>query len=117
MLENDKKKLCWNCEGNVSLEQEICPYCRASIVPSIDDGQEANVHLEEEETQGDKGSFIATTMGLLMGGTFFFIFGLLLFFFSNNGYFVLRWSDSYWFLYLCVALPMIYFGVLNLKKL
>lgn len=26
-----KKKLCWNCEGNVSLEDELCPYCGVSL--------------------------------------------------------------------------------------
>lgn len=27
MNEKPKKKLCWNCEGSVSLENENCPYC------------------------------------------------------------------------------------------
>lgn len=27
-----KKKLCWNCEGNVSLKAETCPYCGVSVV-------------------------------------------------------------------------------------
>lgn len=27
-----KKKLCWNCEGNVSLKAEVCPYCGVSVV-------------------------------------------------------------------------------------
>lgn len=26
-----KKKLCWNCEGNVSLQDEQCPYCGVSL--------------------------------------------------------------------------------------
>lgn len=33
-----KKKLCWNCEGNVTLQQENCPYCGVYLSPS--DGSE-----------------------------------------------------------------------------
>lgn len=29
-----KKKLCWNCEGNVSLQEENCPYCGVYLSPS-----------------------------------------------------------------------------------
>jgi hypothetical protein len=31
MKTNTKRKLCWNCEGNVSKEKEICPYCGVSL--------------------------------------------------------------------------------------
>lgn len=33
-----KKKLCWNCEGSVSLSEEICPYCGVSVVPASLEG-------------------------------------------------------------------------------
>lgn len=33
-----KKRLCWNCEGNVAAEAEICPYCGVSVVPASLDG-------------------------------------------------------------------------------
>lgn len=29
-----KKKMCWNCEGNVNLHAEVCPYCRTSLKQS-----------------------------------------------------------------------------------
>lgn len=29
-----KKKLCWNCEGRVSLEQENCTYCGVYLGPA-----------------------------------------------------------------------------------
>lgn len=29
-----KKKLCWNCEGRVSLEAENCPYCAVYLGPA-----------------------------------------------------------------------------------
>ncbi len=31
MAPKTKKKLCWNCEGNVSLQDETCPYCGVSL--------------------------------------------------------------------------------------
>jgi hypothetical protein len=35
----ERKKMCWNCEGNVSLIAENCPYCQAALYP------------QEEETE------------------------------------------------------------------
>ncbi|MGZ3633930.1 MAG: hypothetical protein ACXWM7_06595 [Parachlamydiaceae bacterium] len=114
MSENTKKKLCWNCEGNVSLYEDTCPYCRASILPQIDSNQEENPTEKKESTEGTS---TAITMALLMGGTFFFLFGCLLYFFSEGDYFVLRWSNSYWFMYLLIALPMLYFGFQKLQHI
>lgn len=34
MTTKDRKKLCWNCEGRVSIGQENCPYCGVYISPS-----------------------------------------------------------------------------------
>lgn len=34
MAVTQKKKLCWNCEGNVSLDDENCPYCGVSVIPA-----------------------------------------------------------------------------------
>ncbi len=34
MNKPSKKRLCWNCEGSVSLEAETCPYCGVSVVPA-----------------------------------------------------------------------------------
>lgn len=31
-----KKKLCWNCDGNVPLRAEHCPYCGVYIEQSVD---------------------------------------------------------------------------------
>ena len=33
-----KKRLCWNCEGNVSVDAETCPFCGVSVVPASLDG-------------------------------------------------------------------------------
>lgn len=37
-----RKKLCWNCEGSVSLAEEICPFCGVSVVPAFLEGVGAN---------------------------------------------------------------------------
>jgi hypothetical protein len=117
MEEKTKRKMCWNCEGNIALEEEICPYCRASIMPTLENQTIAETPAEEEETQTDDTTLVASTLTLLMGGSFFFIFGCLLLFFSENGYFVLRWSSHYWYAYFLIALPMIIVGARNLMRL
>lgn len=33
MKAKSKKKLCWNCEGSVSLQVENCPYCGVYVSP------------------------------------------------------------------------------------
>lgn len=33
-----KKRLCWNCDGSVSTEAEVCPYCGVSVAPASLDG-------------------------------------------------------------------------------
>jgi hypothetical protein len=34
MSATQKKKLCWNCEGRVPLEEENCPYCAVYLGPA-----------------------------------------------------------------------------------
>lgn len=33
-----RKRLCWNCEGSVSLAEETCPFCGVSVVPAFLEG-------------------------------------------------------------------------------
>ncbi len=32
----ERKKMCWNCEGNVSLKADNCPYCQAALYPETE---------------------------------------------------------------------------------
>ena len=41
MTTTPKKKLCWNCEGRVSLEEENCPYCAVYLGPAPDENGES----------------------------------------------------------------------------
>jgi hypothetical protein len=34
MSAKPKKRLCWNCEGNVSFKEDTCPYCGVSLIPT-----------------------------------------------------------------------------------
>lgn len=40
MTPSPKKKLCWNCEGRVSLAEENCPYCAVYLGPAPDENGE-----------------------------------------------------------------------------
>lgn len=41
MNQKAKKKLCWNCEGSVSLSEESCPYCGVTAIPAFLEGAAA----------------------------------------------------------------------------
>jgi hypothetical protein len=41
MTSTPKKKLCWNCEGRVSLAEENCPYCAVYLGPAPNEKGEA----------------------------------------------------------------------------
>ncbi len=46
-----------------------------------------------------------------------FLLSLLLFFFSEDGDLFLKWDARFWFLYLLVAAPLVFFGYKGLSKL
>jgi hypothetical protein len=56
---------------------------------------------------------VALSLGLLLGGSIFFLFGLILFLFSAEDTFTLQWNASYWYVYLLLSAPMLYFGWLK----
>ena len=114
MVGPTKKKLCWNCEGSVSLQEENCPYCGVYLSPSVgeegmqeqieelfdppyrinEEGRsdvptspfpvEANLQLAEE-VRGNDLKKIVLPLSMLLSGTVFFLFGLALFLFSRQG--------------------------------
>ncbi|HEV8052297.1 MAG TPA: hypothetical protein VGP47_07375 [Parachlamydiaceae bacterium] len=38
MNKSEKKRLCWNCEGSVSISEETCPFCGVSVIPAFLEG-------------------------------------------------------------------------------
>lgn len=143
MSANPKRKMCWNCEGNIELDQEVCPYCRTPSGISSDESASSqdpfspfsqqkiisanpfasqhDQYNEDEDEEADddalEDSSIPTlyTMSLLMSGSLFLLFGFVLFLFSSNGQLVLRWNSAYWYLYVLLALPMLYLSVRSLS--
>lgn len=43
MESTPKKKLCWNCDGQVALQEELCPFCGVYLSPSLDAGAPESV--------------------------------------------------------------------------
>lgn len=149
MSTKTKKKLCWNCEGNVALQDETCPYCGVSLdVTPIAGTGGKDIHLippyklvsnpqdqmipeapypaqnpepvtaeentpplpEAEETFNDINT-IALPLSTLLLGAILVLFGLILFLFSDShGVFTLHWNGTYWYLYLIIGVPLLYFG-------
>jgi hypothetical protein len=145
MTATPKKKLCWNCEGRVSLAEENCPYCAVYLGPAPDENGESKDILappyrlveseeetvpaspyasekEEEKEEVDLSAAktdikeVVLPLSLLSAGTLFFLFGLVLLVFSNQGVLTLTWNGDYWYFYLISAVPMLFFGWRSLKR-
>lgn len=56
MSTKTRKKLCWNCEGNVSLENETCPYCGVSLDVSPMAGTDPNLNAFASPFKNTKSS-------------------------------------------------------------
>lgn len=142
-----KTKLCWNCEGNVSLADENCPYCgvgvqsallqgyqenftppyrlgsqqRSETIPESPFKSKATEEVEEESQEETEAAAefkkFLITMSLMLSGSVFLIFGVVLALFSKGGVFTLQWNSTYWYAYLILALPLLLFGWNSLQRL
>jgi hypothetical protein len=134
MSGSTKKKICWNCEGNVSVHEENCPYCAVYIGPpepveeesplappyqistndEIPKSPYAPQHQEVSQAYSQEKSSevkdVAFSFALLSGGVIFLLFGLTLWLFSQSGVLTLSWNSSYWYVWFLLSLPMLYFG-------
>jgi hypothetical protein len=156
MKATTKKRLCWNCEGNVPLNLENCPYCSVYLNPSSrDDSKDeeedlappyrlvtssedqkvpaspfSNLEPENPKDENIKATgniadasatlndvkIVAMPLTLLLAGSIFFLFSLLMLLFSERGLLTLQWNGSYWYVYLIIALPMLFFGWKSLRN-
>jgi len=142
MSTTQKKKLCWNCEGRVSFEEENCPYCSVYLGPALEEEgkqdvlappyqiveeeqevpespyQMENDQVEEDAPELDEAKSdmrqVVLPLGMLSAGSLFFLFGLMLLIFSDHGTLTLSWSADYWYLYVLLALPALLFGWVSL---
>lgn len=135
-----KSKLCWNCEGTVSVAEETCPYCGVSVIPASLDGtydgfsppyrasQDDSVHhspyasvqMEEKQTEVTEAVIDEApdnemrksmfAVIFLLAGSVFFLFGLVLVLFSHHGVFTLQWDATHWYIYSLISLPLLVLG-------
>lgn len=69
----------------------------------------------EEKESGSKNIFAPTVFFTL--GVQLFLFGFLMLLFSHKGVVVLKWDAHYWFGYVLVSLPFLYFGYKSISRL
>lgn len=127
-----KKKLCWNCEGNVSNSQETCPYCGVYLSPQglnedpittspfkkskaeeeipAPPYQPEAIHNENGAEAQEAEENLLVPLAALMGGALLALFGLVIYFFSTNGRLTLSWDSDWGLIFLAVSLPLLYIG-------
>lgn len=125
-----KKKLCWNCEGEVLLTVTNCPFCgvnveavedpltppykpteNAEIPPSPYTPKAPQPQEEEEEAAETDPKNLLLSLAFLLVGAAFAIFGLVLWLFADQtGHLTLRWNGHYWYVYLLISLPLLFLG-------
>lgn len=85
------------------------------------DIQEENQNVQEHEedlvaSQKNDVKEVLLPIAMLSGGALFSLFGLILFLFSEQGVLHLRWNGEYWYIYLALALPMLFLGWRSLRN-
>ena len=131
MNNKNKTKMCWNCEGNVDIKAEKCPFCGVStdVTPipgtqpkkaqpapaAVNKKAPAGFYQPKEEVQENpkENPFQATALAIsaLLLGTVLAIFSFMLALFSNSkGIFTLSWHGEWWYIYLVIALPLLWLG-------
>jgi len=70
------------------------------------------IHAEETKKAATSEDIKGVILPLvfLLAGSIFMLFGLILYFFSKDGVFVLKWNANYWFIYLLIAVPLLFIG-------
>lgn len=87
---------------------------------SFDRGDWQQAVEEEESPSGFLASFLSGSlvpMILLLPGVVFLLFGLFLALFSDHGILALEWDAKYWFVYVLLSCPLLYFGWRFLKSI
>ena len=137
-----QKKICWNCEGNVSREADNCTYCGVylhaidedtsfSRTPSLYPLHQPQPSVQEENPAENTEDFsFGSSHSLLdrlkrdlfpllflMMGSVFFLFGIVLLLFSQNGVLTLQWEQTDGFYFFLSALPFMAIGWMFLQRL
>jgi len=75
--------------------------------PVVEESAAEEVAAVEEQTTSYSS---VVPMFLLIPGAFFLLFGLILLLFAHDGVVTLSWNAHYWFVYLAIGAPLLYFG-------
>jgi hypothetical protein len=131
MTANQKKRLCWNCDGTVDVHLSHCTYCGAELLrdqepldqmpqdeeeEAIFDEEESPFSNDEEEEEEEheparvRQRSLTLPFMLMVPGTLLGLFGLMVWLFSHDGALELRWDASYWYIYVLLSLPLLVFG-------
>ena len=104
-------------EQPISTEEPLTStYRDVSQEPFRDLAAEELAGATAENAQENRKSSLWPTL-LLVGGSNFLLLSLMQLFFSKNGILRLEWNASFWFFYLLMALPMLYYGIKQCKNL
>jgi len=121
------KTLCFNCEEYVDERAPRCPYCRADLLPSVQNyGNEEKITSlplnknrktsseTSEKTVANRGplgfsKLIFSLFFLLTGSTLFFL-SIMIALFSKDGFFVLSWQEQSWSAFFGLGTALISFG-------
>lgn len=60
---------------------------------------------------------VVAPLAFLLSGSLFFLFGFLMLLFSIDGWFTLQWNANYWYIYLLISVPLLYFGWQTLENI
>lgn len=77
--------------------------------------EEVNEIVQEEALNPQHKSNLLPFM-LLLAGSIFLVFGLILLVFSRQGVLTLQWDASYWFVYLGLAVVLLFSGWRSLTR-
>lgn len=144
MNSDGRRKLCWECGGEVPVEVEQCPFCGATFevksepfysasseeeVDSFSTSEppsplyqpidsDAPLSEESEPSVKDQESrHQLICLCLLIPGFALLMFGIIMFFFSTEGYLTLKWDASWGMFIFALSALFIYFGARAYKKL
>lgn len=78
--------------------------------------EDSNEDIQEEALNTNQKSNLLPFI-LLLAGSVFLVFGLILLIFSRQGTLTLQWDASYWFVYLGMAVVLLFVGWRSLQNL
>lgn len=90
-------------------------YEEESFIPSDEEWNSEEKDIDNSMQANEIASLMPLL--LLLPGSLFLIFGLALFLFSDNGFLVFQFNGRYWFVYLGLSFPLMYFGLKQLFPL